>query len=1468
MANKFIILKIIVLLFLSVNIQAQISSIFSADKTSGCSPLTVVFTNQSTGAITSWNWSFGNGNTGVGSATKTEIYTNPGTYTVTLVVSDGNQTSSSSQTIIVFANPVALFSATPLTGCPPLSVTFSDSSIVGSADLTSWSWVFGDGNIGTGDTLMHNYSNSGNYSVTLNITDQNGCVDSEQKQNFISVSPPPVISFSSTQTFSCEPPLTVNFSNNSSGTAPLSYVWILEDGDTSNVANPSHIYNDIGNYDIYLTVTDSKGCSVDTFLNNFVNVSNVIADFTSADTVCKSTATVFTNASIGGTSFLWNFGDGTATSTLQNPSHSFANIGQYTITLIATENANCKDTVSKTIYVESVTALMSQSATTFCDTPFVVNFTDNTIGNNVAWQWNFGNGTNSTDQNPSGTYTGFGSFTPSLIVTNNHGCKGTVNGTPIVIAKPTITLTSDINKGCIPLSVNFTDTSNSIQPITTWNWDFGDGGTDSIHNPTYTFNTAGDYWVIFNLVNSAGCNNLDSILIESGDSLDPIIFIDTAFSCAKEVIQFSDSTKPDSLADQWWWSFGENQGEATQQDASHTYIDTTGHFDIQFVVGYNGCFSDTLKDSVMIYGPIAELTVDMDCDSPFVYVFDIHVIDGQRYFLDFKDGHDTTVVFSDTSLFQTIIHTYDSIFRGQDFNVTLNAYNDTVNSPDSCDFDASVTVKIRDVIANFGISDTIPCTYESVIFNALDPDSTSQDASTYSWSKIPATLPTMTAAGSQISHVFTIDGFYLVQLIATDDNTCTDTIVKSINTYKPTVDFTTDKINICSRDSINFMDASTADTTIVDWHWDFGGGSVSDGEDTLYHTFNNIQSYTVSYTITDELGCFSTISKTIVSTRPKPKYLIADYTLCDGDSVKLTYTSAYNVAAPFTYLWNFDDGTTSTTASPYHTFTYPADTFIVSLYMVDTLGCDSLFADTLQLITVQPNPVAAFTVDTTVWDCYFPSHLFSFTDTTASNYLNYWYWTFGDGSVADSIQNPSASYTDDGPGVYDVTLLVSTTNGCSNTVVKPQYITVKGPLANMIVPPVVCRGDEVTMNVTDTSFVYSFEWFFGDGTNELTLNDTVLHTYFIDGNKTINLKLRTDSTDKCVITKSKPIYIHDLHANFIGGDINTCTNNAVTFTDASTNTSGSVNNWLWYYGDGNSDITQGPQTHLYSPGTYTVELFINNQFGCLDSLKKTFIVNSLPIVTVSNDTIICVGESVTLNATGGESYKWSPSIYLNNANTQNPVSTPLYQVYYNVTVTDANTCSNTADVSISVQHPISMDLFTIYNGNQSSNDTVFIIMGDTVHFNAVTDSTGLFSWTPSDYLSCNNCPNPFSNPTQSILYEVIAYDLNQCHFETTRYVYIDVSEATIDVPTAFTPNGDNNGNDVIFVKGWGIKTLLEFKIFNRWGQIVFETDDIKKGWDGKYLGTAQNVDTYVFIVRAEAYNGEILYKKGFINLIR
>jgi gliding motility-associated-like protein len=143
-----------------------------------------------------------------------------------------------------------------------------------------------------------------------------------------------------------------------------------------------------------------------------------------------------------------------------------------------------------------------------------------------------------------------------------------------------------------------------------------------------------------------------------------------------------------------------------------------------------------------------------------------------------------------------------------------------------------------------------------------------------------------------------------------------------------------------------------------------------------------------------------------------------------------------------------------------------------------------------------------------------------------------------------------------------------------------------------------------------------------------------------------------------------------------------------------------------------------------------------------------------------------------------------------------------------------------------------------------------------------------YIWTPETGVSCTDCNNPTLQPFQTTSYSLIVTDTNHCAMSENFAINIEVREEyRLGVPEAFTPNGDQV-NDIIKVDGWGIKQLIEFRVFNRWGTEVFYTDDINQGWDGYYNNKLQGIDTYSYIIRAEMWDDNITTVKGTFSLLR
>jgi PKD repeat protein len=237
---------------------------FSASPTSGSAPLTVTFTDQSTGGVTSWSWDFGDGSPASTVQNPSHTYTVAGTYTVSLTATGPGGTNTNTKTDYITVTHLADFSASPVSGSAPLAVTFTDQSTGG---VTSWSWDFGDGSpASTVQNPSHTYNAEGTYTVSLTATGPGGS-NTKTRINYISVSAapplPPVAGFSASPT-SGPAPLAVTFTDDSTGSI-TSWSWDFGDGSpASTEQNPSHTYTAAGTYTVSLTVTGPGGSDTDT----------------------------------------------------------------------------------------------------------------------------------------------------------------------------------------------------------------------------------------------------------------------------------------------------------------------------------------------------------------------------------------------------------------------------------------------------------------------------------------------------------------------------------------------------------------------------------------------------------------------------------------------------------------------------------------------------------------------------------------------------------------------------------------------------------------------------------------------------------------------------------------------------------------------------------------------------------------------------------------------------------------------------------------------------------------------------------------------------------------------------------------------------------------------------------------------------------------------------------------------------
>ena len=479
---------------------------FSTNVSAGSAPLVVQFTNLSENAE-SVSWDFENdGVIDTEESNPIHEFTTAGTYTVNLTASNANGTNSKLGTITVTEKPESVIPVANFTAS--LTVQFTDTS---TNNPTQWEWNFGDGNSSTEQNPVHVYGSEGTYNVTLVATNDAG--SSYVGTMVITVTRlVPVANFTANVTEGSAP-LTVQFTDTSTN-SPTQWNWDFGDGTNSTEQNPVHVFSGEGTYSVTLVTTSGNVASNPKSMNIKVNSVSTppVASFTADPTEGSAPLTVqFTDTSTNSPiQWNWDFGDGN-TSTEQNPVHVFSGEGTYSVTLVAINGDGSSDPESMNIKVNRVLTPPVVDFTAQQTGPLTVQFNDVSSNSPTQWNWDFGDGSTSTDANPAHVYAAAGTYTVNLTVSNADGSDTaskaiTVTGTS---ASPIASFTLAPQVGHSPLTVKFTDRSVNAASI---KWDFGDGTTSTESNPSHTY-TTGFYIVRLTATNGDKSSTVANIVI-------------------------------------------------------------------------------------------------------------------------------------------------------------------------------------------------------------------------------------------------------------------------------------------------------------------------------------------------------------------------------------------------------------------------------------------------------------------------------------------------------------------------------------------------------------------------------------------------------------------------------------------------------------------------------------------------------------------------------------------------------------------------------------------------------------------------------------------------------------------------------------------------------------------------------------------------------------------------------------------
>ncbi len=1261
----------------------------------------------------------------------------------------------------------------------------------------------------------------------------------------------------------CNP---VQFTNTTNPPA-AAYFWNFGNGSYSWDENPVHVFAATGNYNVTLWATDGSGCWSYTTMTVTLN-SFLTAGFNFSG--CPGQPVQFTDVSSSAlpiTGWQWDFDDASPVSTLQNPAHLFSP-GNYLVEFTITDGI-CSDTFLDTVVTHQLDATFSyQEACLGMSTLFMDNTSYAPSRSVVRWRWDFGDGTTANRKNPAHRYNAAGSYNVTLTVTDMKGCSAstttTVNVLQFTAGNMSYTGTTTF---CHGDSLMLTAPSGAGYA---YRWSTG------VTTQSISAKQTGAYYVV--VTEPAGCK----------DTVGPVSILvyppPFAYITANGPVKFCDQANYTTLAAnpggtgftyQWF-----HDGAPIGTSQSQWVYEMANSGDYTVVVADNhGCRDTSSALTVEIYPNPPYFSVSASGPLQFCQGGSVTLSAPAGYSYEWTNGSSSisTTVFT-SGRHQVTITDANGCKRSSGGNVDVKPLPDMRLVPygcyDICLSDSSrahappnmssyawstgattPSIVIRaagtysvTAVNSFGCSnssgnlyisttnflgidignDTTFCEGGSVTFDA------GAGFTSYSWHDA-STGATFTADAT---------GIYFVNV--TDSNGCQGGDTAAVVVFpNPVVNL--DDTLIC-----------TASNYVLD----AGAGYGS----YLWNDFTTNQTFMVSatgnyrVTVEDSYGCSGTDDADITFSPAGSGVDIGnDTTFCEGGSV------TFDAGAGFTsYSWH--DASTGATFTADATGTYFVN-------VTDSNGCQG--GDTAAVV-VFPNPVINLT-DTLICAASnyvldagagFDSYLwndFTTNQTLIVSATGNYSVTVEDSYGCSGTDDASVTLSPTGAGVdlgNDVSFCDggtvtfdagagfdnylwqdgTTTTQTFTAAVSGTYIVIVSDTfgcsardtAELTVHPnpVVDLRDtavcEIINIVLDAGAGFTYRW--NDNSAGQTLAVTAPGAYSVtitDGNGCTAY----DNAGISLSSSSAPLMASASVASICAGE-------SVQLSA----TGGTSYNWSPPATLDNASVSN-PVAAPLSTTTYIVSS--NDTFGCMKG--DTITISVLPVFTAAMDSAkqICHGENVQLNVAGGAAYAWSPAAGLSCTDCANPVASPEQTTDYSVTVSASGFCNNAVVLNVNVAvHPLP---------DPGLLPATTIAYGSEVTF---TPNGGMaeYDWTATDGWVCAGCPAPTVSPANTTTYTLTVTDVNGCKAVALGTVEVlSECEGKFFIPTAFSPNGDGH-NDLFRIIHPGDLNLIDFKVFNRWGETVFETKDPNEGWDGMYKGDKQDLVVFAYYVQMTCGN--------------
>jgi len=1337
---------------------------FTASPAKGCIPFDVTFTDKSnpvSGTIATYSWDFGDGAIGSGNPV-VHTYNNVLSPTVTLTVTTSNGCTASKQVgniVDAAASLNAGFNVSDKFLCTaPGALTVTNTS-TGPGNL-SYKWDFGDGGTATGaNPGPHNYTSKGVYKITLTVNSDKGCT-ATQTSGDINVA-----------NFKTDLQLPASTCENSNATfnavtspQPNNITWSVDKGYVYGSGNTASYYP-AGAGTVKVTMTADYGSCQETVTKDFVVNPMPQASFeTNQKAICDVPATVqFTDKSQGATSWRWDFGNGQS-STQPNPSVTYNSLGTFNITLIASNSFGCSSTAGYYLYVAKPEIQAYASVNEGCEglTP-TFSSSVSTGDAIVGYEWDFGDGSpKSTDATPTHTYNKEGTYPVKLTYVTTNGCKGTVSLYPSTVIEVRRKPKPDFSSPEAPqiCGNNWVHFNSTTDVGNAWSWNFGDYTSAPGSNTVHSYRDPGTYTVTLTVSNFGCSETVTKTAYITAVNPFPRFSAQNIDCDHRTEIGFDEHSLGTVTKWKWDWGDGkENTYTAKTSPARHKY-DKTGAYLVKLTVTDGTCTS-TDSMSINVYAP-TPVTITADkttlCSNetlkPSVTSIERGIYGSYTWY-----SSDGTLPYWDYYYdYQSV--KFVNLKPGKD-TIRFVAYN-VQGCPDTSN---RVVVNVHGPVAKFLSPDVLECRGTELTFTDQTDVSHGKPIKTWSWDFGDGT-PAKVFTAPPFKYTYNRSGYFMPQLTVTDQDGCTGTASGNVlQVNGPNADFMPSAMLIPPGGDVWFYNYTSETGGYATYEWDFGDNTTST-DNSPYKVYPDKGIYTVKLLVKDDNGCKDSAQKQIKVSSVSANFTVTTTfvnnsgcppVLARFTNSSINYTSSY---------WDFGDGSFATIDNPSHTYTY-AGKYKVKLKVVGDAGTEDEYEQEVEV----KGPYATIATSSN-GGCLTKEIEFKVSASAAA--VNF-AWDFTDGIVLETTDS-TIKHTFKEPGIYKPRLILSDQAGCKGTAfLKDPIVIDKLDVQLTADPTFVC--DEGWIAFTPKFNSYSidelkqeakYKWTYDAGLS--AENDTTATPrFYLDKIKGYDFSLTTTTAFGCTQTVSKTVHAYAKPVLTISAPPQACQDAPVSFSG----TVGKVNDvsWKWDFGNGNTGNVQQPADQVYSQtGAAEVGLIVTSTDGCSDTASHSINILPKPVINATAGAeFICLGNSTTLKAGGGTIYEWTPALGLNNPQAPEPVAAPETSTDYQVSVTDANGCKNTDEVSIRVVQPFRI---------QATPDTI-MCLGQILPLWAT--GADHYVWK-GDGLDNTTSPYPRAsiNAEGDYTYEVTGYDAEGCFTHDTSLIVGVRPSPTID----------------------------------------------------------------------------------------